>query len=283
MGYQEKLVGVIGDPVDDNPTVVIMQAAFDAAGLPFRYLTMQVKEGDLKTAIDGIKALNFTGIGITMPFKREVIQYLDGVSEAAGIMNAVNCIYYKEGKFFGENTDGKGFMESLKRGGIDVTGKKVLLLGAGGVASAIAVELAQSGAENITIVNRSEKTGKRLADTICNNTKATAEYVPFTAGFCIPEDVDILVNCTPIGFEDPTKKPDINYDSVKSSMTVCDVIPNTAETLFLAEAKKKGCRTFCGLEMLVYQGVLGYEYWTGESPDVEVMLSAIKKEYNIND
>lgn len=283
MGYQEKLVGVIGDPVDDNPTVVIMQAAFDAAKLPFRYLTMQVKEGDLKAAIEGIKALNFTGIGVTMPFKKEVIQYLDGVSEAAGIMNAVNCIYYKDGKFFGENTDGKGFMESLKRGGADTSGKKAVLLGAGGVARAIAVELAKSGAEKITVANRSEEAGMKLAETIRQNTEADAEYVKFTEGYSVPGDTDILVNCTPIGFEDPTRKPEINYESVKSSMTVCDVIPNTAETLFLGEAKKRGCRTFCGLEMLVYQGVLGYEYWTGESPDVSVMLSAIKKEYNIID
>ena len=282
MGYQEKLVGVIGDPVDDNPTVVIMQAAFDAAGLPFRYLTIQVKEGDLGAAIEGMKAMNFTGINITMPYKKDVIQYLDGVSKAAGIMNAVNCIYYKDGKLFGENTDGKGFMESLKNGGTETAGKKALLLGAGGVARAIAVELAQSGAKKITVVNRTAEAGEKLAETIRRNTEADAEFIPFTAGFSIPEDVDILVNCTPIGFEDPTKKPDINYDSVKSSMTVCDVIPNTAETLFLAEAKKRGCKTFFGLEMLVYQAVLGYEFWTGESPDVEVMIKAIKDEYGIN-
>ena len=281
MGYQEKLVGVFGDPVDENPTVVLEQAAFDAAGLPFRYLTIQVKEGDLEDAIKGMKAMNFTGIGITMPFKREVIQYLDDLSDAARVMNAVNCIYYKEGKLFGENTDGKGFMKSLEVGNVDTKGKKVVILGAGGVASAISVELAYSGAEKITIVNRNEENGKRLVDTLKSNTDAEAVFVKWEGTYEIPQDTEILVNCTPIGFSDPEKKPDINYDSVKQNMIVCDVIPNAMTTRFLDEAKKRGCKTFCGLEMLVYQGVLGYEYWTGESPDVDVMLNAIKKEYGI--
>lgn len=280
MGYQEKLVGVFGDPVDENPTVVIMQAAFDAAKLPYRYLTIQVKEGDLETAIKGMKAMNFTGINITMPFKREVIRYLDGISDAARIMNAVNCIYYKDGKLFGENTDGKGFMESLRMGNVDVRGKNVTILGAGGVASAISVELANNGARHINIVNRSAK-GARLAETINSSTDAKAAFIPFVPGYQVPADTDILVNCTPIGFEDPTQRPDIDYDSVKCRMIVCDVIPNSMCTRFLDAAKKKGCRTFCGLEMLVYQAVLGYEFWTGESPDVDVMLSAIKKEYGL--
>lgn len=280
MGYQEKLVGVFGDPVDENPTVVIMQAAFDAAKLPFRYLTIQVKEGDLETAIKGMKAMNFTGIGITMPFKREVIKYLDGVSDAARIMNAVNCIYYKDGMLFGENTDGKGFMESLRVGKVDVSGKNITILGAGGVASAISVELAFNGAKHINIVNRSKR-GAELAATINSNSSTKAEYFDFVSGYKVPENTDILVNCTPIGFEDPTKRPDIEYGSVKSDMIVCDVIPNSMCTEFLAAAQEKGCRTFCGLEMLVYQGVLGYEYWTGESPDVGVMLSAIKHEYGL--
>ena len=280
MGYQEKLVGVFGDPVDENPTVVIMQAAFDAAKLPFRYLTIQVKEGDLETAIKGMQAMNFTGIGITMPFKREVIRYLDDVSDAARMMNAVNCVYYKDGKLFGENTDGKGFMESLRVGNVDVKDKNVTILGAGGVASAISVELAFNGAKHINIVNRSSK-GAELAATINGHTDTEAAFFDFVPGYKVPEDTDILVNCTPIGFEDPTQRPDIDYDTVKSGMIVCDVIPNCLCTGFLAAAKEKGCRTFCGLEMLVYQGVLGYEYWTGESPDVEVMLSAIKKEYGL--
>lgn len=281
MGYQEKLVGVFGDPVDENPTVVLEQAAFDAAGLPFRYLTIQVHEGDLEAAMKGMRAMNFTGIGITMPFKREVIKYLDDISNAARIMNAVNCIYYKDGKLFGENTDGKGFMESLKVGGVDVSGKNVVILGAGGVASAISVELSYSGVKHITIVNRSEESGMRLVNTINSNTAAEAGFIRWEGTFRVPEDTDIFVNCTPIGFENPELKPDVDYDTVKGSMIVCDVIPNAATTGFLDEAKARGCRTFCGLEMLVYQGVLGYEYWTGESPDVNVMLSAIKKEYGI--
>lgn len=142
--YQKKLVGVFGDPVDDNPSVVIEQAAFDYMKLPMEYLTIQVKKGDLQAAIEGLRAMNFAGINITMPHKIEVLQYLDHVADDAKIMGAVNTVYVKNGKLYGENTDGKGFMRNLQNGNVPTEGKNVVLLGAGGVARAISVELANA-------------------------------------------------------------------------------------------------------------------------------------------
>lgn len=122
--YQKQWTGVFGDPVDDNPTVVMEQAAFDAAGIPMEYLTIQVKRGDLQAAVQGMKAMNFTGINITMPHKGEVLQYLDEISESARIMGAVNTVYWKDGKLTGENTDGKGFLKSIQDGQVLIKGKK---------------------------------------------------------------------------------------------------------------------------------------------------------------
>ena len=153
--YQKQWVGVFGDPVDDNPTVVMEQAAFDHAGLPIEYLTIQVKKGDLKAAMEGMRAMNFTGINITMPHKGEVLRYLDEISDSARTMGAVNTVYWKDGKLTGENTDGKGFLKSLQDGNVSIKGKKAFILGAGGAARAIAVELAEQ--ESLPSLSRTER------------------------------------------------------------------------------------------------------------------------------
>ena len=161
--YQKQWTGVFGDPVDDNPTVVMEQAAFDAAGIPMEYLTIQVKKGDLEAAVQGMRAMNFTGINITMPHKGEVLQYLDEISESARIMGAVNTVYWKNGKLAGENTDGKGFLKSIQDGEVPIKGKKAVILGAGGAARAIAVELADAGIKTVTVINKIKLAGQALA------------------------------------------------------------------------------------------------------------------------
>lgn len=164
--YQKQWVGVFGDPVDDNPTVVMEQAAFDYAEIPMEYLTIQVKREDLKAAVEGLRAMNFTGINITMPHKGEVLQYLDQISESARTMGAVNTVYWKDGKLTGENTDGKGFLKSLQDGNVSIKGKKAFILGAGGAARAIAVELAGAGIASISVANRNEEHGQTLVKII---------------------------------------------------------------------------------------------------------------------
>lgn len=279
--YQRQLVGVFGDPVDDNPTVVMEQAAFDAEHIPMDYLTIQVKRGELAAAMKGLRAMNFTGINITMPHKGEVLQYLDEISESAQIMGAVNTVYWKNGKLVGENTDGKGFLKSLKDGNIAVDGKNVVILGAGGAARAIAVELARAEIHKITVINRNRDHAKILVDIVNEKTSADGIFLPWEGCVRIPEDTDILVNATPIGFVDD-EKPDIQYEELPENLIVCDVIPNKLKTSFLQEAEKHNLRTFNGLEMLVNQGALAYELWTGRKAPVEVMKQAMKEEYGEN-
>ena len=277
--YQKKLVGVFGDPVDDNPSVVIEQAAFDYMKLPMEYLTIQVKKGDLQAAIEGLRAMNFAGINITMPHKIEVLQYLDHVADDAKIMGAVNTVYVKDGKLYGENTDGKGFMRNLQNGNVPTEGKNVVLLGAGGVARAISVELANAGVKHITVVNVIKEEGERLVELLNSKTSVEASFILWDHKYVIPDNTDILVNATPIGFVNKEEKPNVEYESIKPEMVVCDVIPNTMSTRFLEEAKKIGCKKFHGMQMRVNQGAIAFELWTGLDAPVEVMLDALAKVY----
>ncbi len=279
--YRSELVGVFGYPVDENPTVVMIEAGFRALNLNWRYLTIQVRPEELRAAMDGIRAMHFRGINLTIPHKVAVIQYLDQVAEDARLIGAVNTVYQKDGLLYGENTDGKGFLRSLmEEGKVDPRKKRAVILGAGGAARAISVELALHGVERITIVNRDQDRGKVLTGLLNDKTPAKTEFVPWDSEYSIEEGTDILVNATSIGlFPDVHGKPRINYSSIQSSMVVCDVIPNPPRTPFLAEAEKRGAKTLDGLGMLVNQGVIGFKIWTGIDAPATEMRKALAAEF----
>lgn len=281
--YRAELVGVFGDPVDDNPTGVMEEAAFAACGLNYRYLTLKVTPDDLDDAVKAIHAFHMKGMNLTMPHKINVIPRLDELSEAARIIGAVNTIVVKDdGSLYGENTDGKGFVQALTNRGISLEGKKLVILGAGGAARAVSVECALAGAEKITIVNRTEEKAAELAEVINNNTGAEAERKRWTPEYQIPEDTDILVNATSIGFSpDVNGKPDIAYASIHPGMTVVDVVFYPCETLFLKEAAARGAETVNGLGMLACQGALNFTLWTGVEAPLEVMENQLRKEFSL--
>lgn len=242
--YRAEIVGVFGDPVDGNPTGVMEEAAFAACGLNYRYLTLKVTREDFPDAMKSIHALHMKGMNLTMPHKIDVLPYLDDLSPAARIIGAVNTIVVKDGRLFGENTDGKGFVQALKNSGESPENKRIVILGAGGAAKAIAVECALAGAASVTICNRTHKRAEELSEVITSNTNAESSAVLLTTGMSVPEDTDILINATSIGLHpDSDRKPDINYDSITASMVVTDVVFNPAETLFLKEAAKRGAKT----------------------------------------
>jgi shikimate 5-dehydrogenase len=175
--YRAELTGVFGDPVDDNPTIVLEEAGYQALGLNYRYLTIKVLPDDLQCAIDAVRAMHFRGINLTMPHKIKVIPMLDELSEAAQIIGAVNTVINEDGHLIGENTDGKGFTRSLMREGVELAGKKIMILGAGGAARAIAVECALAGAAQVLIASRREAPGQELSELIRTKTKAASEYI----------------------------------------------------------------------------------------------------------
>lgn len=280
--YRSELVGAFGCPIDENPTGVMEEAAFRAMGLDYRYLTIKVEQGHLAEAMAGIRAMNFRGINLTIPHKVEVLKYLDGLSEAARIIGAVNTVVNRDGALWGENTDGKGYLTALAEAGVSPRDKTVMLLGAGGAARAIAVECALAGAEKVYIVNGNEARGRELVRLLRERTRAQAEYVPWQGPVEIPADVDILSNATSVGlYPHVSEKPEVDYDTLRPELTVTDVVFNDPNTLFLREAERRGARTVNGLGMLVHQGALNFTLWTGVKPPLEVMIRTLKEEFGL--
>ena len=278
--YRAELVGVFGDPVDGNPTCVVEESGFAAAGLNYRYITCKVTPDKLEDAIAGMRALNMRGVNLTMPHKVQVLKYLDEQSEAVRIIGASNTIIVENGRLIGENSDGKGFVKSLQDAEIAISGKTITMLGAGGAARAIGVECALAGAKKINIINRNEGRGRELAEVISKNTAAEAEYFPWNGAVDIPSETDILINATCVGLHpDVDACPDINYDCIRAGMPVCDVVFNPVMPLFLKKAEAKGAKVITGIGMLVNQGALNFEWWTGVKAPVDVMMAALVREF----
>jgi shikimate dehydrogenase len=282
MNLRHELTGAFGDPIDENPTGIMMEPAFAAAGLNWRYQLLHVRPGDLAAAVAGVHALGFRGFNCTLPHKTAVLQYLDRVAPDAALMGAVNTVRGEGDVWIGENTDGKGFLRSVREdAGVDPGGKWVVVLGAGGAARAMTVELALAGAANIVVVNRSTERGAELVKLLNGETRAKAQFVPWMDAYRIPHGTDIVINATSIGlYPDVTALPNVDMATITPHQLVCDVIPNPPQTLFLNQAAARGAATLNGLGMLVYQGAIAFKLWTGVEPDTGVMKAALEKYFD---
>jgi shikimate dehydrogenase len=277
LNFKQELTAAFGQPISENPTQAMVEAAYRHHDLDWRYLTIEVAQDGLKAAVAGARAMGFAGFNCTIPHKVKVIEYLDGLGESASLMGAVNCVVQRDGKLIGENTDGKGFVESLKEL-TDPEGKSVVMFGAGGAARAIGVEVALAGASSITIVNRSVERGEELTKLLNDRVPAEANFVSWDSTFNIPEGTDVVINATSIGlFPDVDARLNFNMDTLNAGMVVADVIPNPPQTNLVKDARAKGCKVIDGLGMLVNQGVIGIRYWTGIDPDPRVMRAALEE------
>lgn len=272
--FLSSLTGLFAQPAAENPTVAMVEAAYRDLGLDARYLTCEVAPESLGDAVRGAKAMGWLGFNCSLPHKVAVIEHLDEVAESARLIGAVNCVVLRDGRLVGENTDGKGFLTSLA-GVVDPRGARVVVLGAGGAARAICVELALAGASEITIVNRGEVRGRELAAMVEATTPATAVFQPWTGPLPVPDATTVLVNATSIGLFPDASVPEVDVDTLAAETVVADVIPNPPRTGFLAEAARRGCRTLDGLGMLVNQGVIGIRHWTGLEANPAVMHAAL--------
>lgn len=286
LDFKQELLGCFGFPVAENPTQAMMEPALRAMGLDWRYLTLEVRPENLAAAVAGARAFGFRGFNCTIPHKVAVIQHLDGLGESAALMGAVNCVVNRNGSFVGENTDGKGFVASF-RSLADPRGKSLVLLGAGGAARAIGVEMALAGCSRILLVNRNESRGRELESLFRGKLREAVQAmghalavtcVPWQGDFRVPAGADILVNATSLGlFPDVDARIPLAMETVSPETIVADVIPNPPTTRLVREAREKGCTVIDGLGMLVAQGVIGVEYWTGKTPDSTVMRSALEQ------
>lgn len=264
-------------PAAENPTVAVMDAVFAHHGLNARYINCEVAPEALGGAVRGALAMGFIGFNCSLPHKVKVIEFLDGLAPSASIIGAVNCVVIKDGRLIGENTDGKGFVESL-RTVVDPAGKDLVIFGAGGAARAIAVESALAGASHITIINTTASRGQDLVDRINVDTPATATFVHWDHTFEIPDTTEIVVNATSVGlFPDVDARLNIDPNSLRPSMVVADVIPNPPRTRLLADAADRGCTTIDGMGMLVNQGRVAIKLWTGADVDGQVMRRTLEE------
>ena len=275
--FLSRFTGSFSQGAAENPTVAMIEAAYRHHGLDIRYINCEVPPELLGDAVRGARAMGWIGFNCSIPHKVAVIEHLDGLGESAAVMGAVNCAVLRNGKFIGENTDGKGFLQSLQEV-IDPAGKTIVMLGAGGAARAIGVELALAGAKRIIIVNRDPKRGQTLVDLLNTKTKAKAELAAWNKTYVVPGEADILVNATSIGlFPDIDARIDIDVQSFSRNLVVADVIPNPPRTRLIRDAEVRGCRVIDGLGMLVNQGVIGVKYWTGVDVDPLVMRKKLQE------
>ncbi|MFN7935285.1 MAG: shikimate dehydrogenase [Bryobacteraceae bacterium] len=277
--YRAELTGVLGQPVAENPTGVMQEAAFAACGLEWRYLTIEVSPTNLDAAIQGVRAFGMRGINLTIPHKVAVIPFLDGLSEEARVIGAVNTVVRRGDELIGENTDGKGFLRGVRQdGGMDPRGKRAVMLGAGGAARAIATELLMAGVTELVVVNRSVERGEAMVRHLQEGTKGPIRFAPWVGTYAVPSDADLFVNATSIGlYPNVNDCPDVDLANAKESLLVCDAVFNPPVTGLIAKAKARGLRVLDGLSMLVYQGVIGFELWTGVKAPEAVMKEALEK------
>ncbi|MFO0844914.1 MAG: shikimate dehydrogenase [Gemmataceae bacterium] len=273
--FKQELVGVFGQPVAENPTQVMVEAAFRQMGLDWRYLTIEVAPADLPAAVAGLRAMGFRGVNCTLPHKVAVLPLLDELTPAARAIGAVNCVVRQGDRLLGDNTDGKGFLQSVTGHG-PVAGKRVVLLGAGGAARAIGVELLRDGTGSITVVNRSEARGRELVAVLDAVAPGRSSFVPWRGDYAVPAGTHVVVNATSIGlYPDVEARVPLDVATLTPGMLVCDVIPNPPRTRLVRDAEARGCVTLDGLGMLVNQGVIGTRLWTGRDPDPGVMRQAL--------
>lgn len=275
--FRQELVFCFGHHLADNPTQHMLERAFRHHGLNWRYVNFELGNERLAEAVRAVRVLGFRGGNCTMPCKVTVIPHLDRLGQSAGVMEAVNCVVVDGEELVGENTDGKGFLQSLREV-TEPADKRVTILGAGGAARAIAVETALAGASRITIVNRSPQRGQELVELLQTRTAVEARFLPWEGDHDVSEDTEILINATSIGMHpDAGARVPLRTDTLTPGMVVADVIANPPQTRLLQDAAARGCTALDGLGMLVNQGVISFRYWTGQDPDSAVMRAALEE------
>jgi shikimate dehydrogenase len=264
-----ELYGVLGNPVRHSLSPIIHNSAFQKMGLNAVYLAFEVK--DLKAALEGVRGLGVRGVSVTIPFKTEVIRFLDGIEAVAQKIKAINTISNQDGRLVGYNTDWSGALRALEER-IDLKDKRVCLMGAGGAARAIGFGLKERGAE-IFISNRSHESGEKLAREL------GGIFKPFPGGL----DVDVLINATSVGMSPQPEVTPYSEEPLREGMIVMDIVYHPLETRLLKEAKKRGCSTINGLEMLLYQAIGQIEIWTGMKPDITPVRESLRQAISLKE
>lgn len=274
-----KLFALIGDPIEQSLSPAMHNAAFRALGLNCAYVALRVPERFLTDAIGGIRALGIAGFNVTIPHKIDIVGLLDELDESASLVGAVNTVKNDRGKLIGFNTDGEGALRALEGRIRSVEGKKVVLLGAGGAARAIAFSLARADSR-LTIANRTIPRARALASTIEQKLGMNVEVVSLNRAKLaeVLRDADALINATSVGMYPRANQTLVSASMMHRGLVVNDIVYEPLRTRLLREARRAGARTIGGLGMLVHQGALAFEIWTGKRAPIKVMEAAAKRQ-----
>jgi shikimate dehydrogenase len=274
-----KVAGLMGFPVEHSLSPAMQNAAFAVCGLNRVYLAFAVPERSLAAAVAGVRALGFAGINVTVPHKEKIMPLLDSLDPLAARIGAVNTVVNEGGRLKGYNTDACGFLFSLQEEGFVPSGKKAVILGAGGAARAVAFALSEAGLEGLVIANRRPERAARLAAAIKGTRKGLAikgiALAPQELGPAL-QDADLLVQTTSVGMYPQTDaSPMEDFSCLRPGLWVYDLVYNPRQTKLLSAARAAGCRTLDGLGMLVHQGAAAFRFWTGLEPPLEAMRRAV--------
>ncbi len=257
-----KLLGIIGAPIDHSFSPKMHNYISEKLNKNYLYFAMHVDECDLKKAIEGVRALNISGINVTAPHKLNVVKYIDEISKEAEDYGSVNTVVNKNGRLVGYNTDAEGFYLSLVNGGIEIKGKDLLILGAGGACRPVCIKFFNEGAKSITVLNRTQSRAEELSDFVFEKTGKRVCTALNKIHY------DIVINTTSVGMGDNRDCPISDFSFVDNKTDAVDMIYNPPETVFLKKMREAGARNVInGLGMLIYQGIVAYELFVGEKID----------------
>lgn len=277
------IFGIFGNPIAHTLSPVMHNAAFRALGLPYRYLPFQVHPENLKRAVDAIIPLGIRGVNVTIPHKEAVMPFLDSIDSEAQKIGAVNTIVSASNRLIGHNTDGRGFLASLFEMDVDPSGKRVILIGAGGAARGVAIALAAAGVSEVILIARTPSRGKELADrltVLSPRLKISVFGTDFEKESSFNHDrPTLLINTTPLGMKENDPLP-FSASLLNPAWVVADLIYRPYETPLLSAAKKIGAKTVPGMGMLLHQGALAFEIWTKEKPPLQIMRAALQEALN---
>jgi shikimate dehydrogenase len=274
------LIGLIGSPVGHSLSPTIHNYLFELLDLNYRYLAFDVQSELLRDAVNGLAAIGAKGFNVTVPHKEKIMPLLDHVGKNAKIIGAVNTILLENGKIMGYNTDVTGFKKSIEEAGFCAQDKIVTVLGAGGAARAAIIGLIELGAKEVNIINRNELKTQVIIDAYKANGISNIRNVSLKDACDAIRESKLVVNATSVGMKGylPDESP-ISPEYFTAEMWVCDLVYNPLETVFLSEARKRGCNIINGLHMLVHQGADAFKIWTEIDPPREKISELLLKEF----
>jgi shikimate dehydrogenase len=273
-----KLYGIFGYPVEHTFSPGMHNAAFHKLHLDACYIPFSVSPENLGEATKALIPLGLCGVNITIPHKGKIITYLDELSEDARLIGAVNTIEIKDGKLIGHNTDGRGFLRSLRDNtGFNPRGKQIFIIGSGGAARAVGFSLALAGTKKIMFTDLDPVKAVALVTDITEKTGRLVEYVKHESVAQSAAKAHCIINATPLGLKRVDPLP-IPRENIQKKHLICDLVYNPAETKFLQAARANGAKILPGIGMLLYQGVIAFEIWTGQKAPITIMRNALARQ-----